>query len=368
MDSKVSFWNAVTLVVNTIAPTAFIVLPTIIVTYLGQDSPWAILLASGFGLLMATLIGIIIKHNEGVPFLEWVSKVSSPLLSTLLGLILLQYYLDGSASILRGFVNFLRDNVLFETPVAVMVITTLLVIAYMAHQGINTLSRVNSIVFLLYFIVLPIYWFGLQSHLDMHRLLPVFEHAVHEFVLGSMTPVTWFSEVAVLLFLAPYLKDYKQAGRIGRTGMVIISLLMLTNISEMIMTFGPSYIKASSYPGFVTLSVVHIGNFLENLDIFFISYWILSMYFKLGIFLFVSMECFKQTFRVKENQPYLLGLLLLIGAECMFTWKDPDKLATFNSEGRFPHMMLVNVCLPGLIYLYSLIAAKMKAKRKDTAS
>lgn len=368
MEPKISSWNAVILVVNAIVPTAFIVLPTIIMTYLDQDSPWAVLLAYAVGIAMAAIIGLIIKHNEGAPFLEWVSKVSSPIVATLLGLVLLHYYLDASSSILREFVNFLKDNVLFKTPILVLIIISLLIAAYMVHQGISTLSQVNSIIFMLYFIVLPIYWFGLKSYLDIHRLLPVFDHSYRELLLGSMTPVTWFSEVAILLFLAPYLKTPKHAGRIGRRALLIITALMTMNLSEMLMIFGANYVKATSYPGFISLSVVHIGNFLENLDILFISYWMLSIYFKLGIFLFVTLECFKQTFRVKEKEPYLLGILMVICAESLYTWKDPSKLTALNAEGRFPIMMLVNLILPALIYLYSLVAGKMKSRRKETPS
>lgn len=368
MDSKISSWNAVILVVNSIVPTAFIVLPTTIVTYLEQDSSWAILVACGTGIAMVAIIGAIIKRNDGAPFLEWVSKISSPIVSTLLGLILLQYYLDASSTILREFVNFLKDNVLFQTPVLVLIIISLLIAAYMVHQGITTLSLVNSLIFMLYFIVLPIYWFGLKNYLDIHRLLPAFDHSYRELLLGSVTPVTWFSEVAVLLFLAPYLKTPKQAGRIGRRALIIITVLMTMNLSEMIMIFGSSYIKTTSYPGFISLSVVHIGNFLENLDILFISYWMLSIYFKLGIFLFITLECFNQTFQVKQKEPYLIGILTVICAECLYTWEDPSKVTAFNTEGRFPIMMLVNLLLPLLIYLYSLIAGKMKSKRKETAS
>lgn len=368
MDSKISSWNAVLLIFNAIVPTAFIVLPTIIVTYLDQDSPWAVLFAYATGIGMAVIIGLIIKHNEGAPFLEWVSKVSSPVVSTLLGLVLLQYYLDASSSILREFVNFLKDNVLFQTPILVIIVISLLIAAYMVHQGITTLSQVNSMIFMLYFIVLPIYWFGLKNYLDIHRLLPVFDHSYRELLLGSMTPVTWYSEVAILLFLAPYLKNPKHAGRIGHRALLIITVLMTMNLSEMIMIFGSNYIKATSYPGFISLSVVHIGNFLENLDILFISYWMLSIYFKLGIFLFVTLECFKQTFRVKEKEPYLIGILMVIFAECLYTWKDPSKLTALNAEGRFPIMMLVNLILPTLIYLYSLMAGKIKSRRKETPS
>ncbi|MGG6314134.1 GerAB/ArcD/ProY family transporter [Paenibacillus macerans] len=367
MSRKIGNAQATMLVVNSILPTAIIVLPIIIGTYLEQDSPWAVVFSCGVGLLIAALIGTIVRNNHGAPFLEWVGKISSPIVATIVGLFLLQYYLDATASVLREFINFLKDNVLFETPVPVLVAVALLVVVYMAYRGIDVIAKVNSLIFFLYVIVVPFYMFGLKDYLDVHHLLPAFEHPFNLVVMSSLTPIGWLSEVSILLFLAPYLKNPEKARRIGSTGLILVSLLMLLNVVTTLMVFGPDYIEASSYPGFDAISVVHVGTFLENLDILFISYWILSVYLKLGIFLFGTFECFKQTFRVTEKGPYLIALMMVVCAECMHTWRDPTKLNMFNAEGRFPVFMLLNVFVPLSLYWYSLIN-KPKSKRKESPS
>ncbi|MNW35882.1 Spore germination protein YndE [compost metagenome] len=367
MIQKISTAQAAMLVFNAIVPTATVVLPIILGTYLEQDSPIGILFSACVGMAIAALIGSIIKYNQGAPFLEWIGKKSSRWLAIVLGIFLLQYYLDASAAIMREFVNFLKDNVLLQTPVFVLVGTSLLIIIYAVHKGIEAIARVNSILVLLHLLFLPLFMFGLGDYLNVHRLLPMFQHSFASVTLASLTPVAWMSEVSILLFLAPYLKSPDKARRIGWIGLLFVTVMMQIIMLTTLMTFGPEYLKSSTYPGFVTFDIIHFGNFWENLNIVFISYWILSVYMKLAMFLFATMECFKQTFRVRENGPYLIGLALIIAAECLFTWKQPAKLNEFNAQGRFPVYMLINVLIPLSIYLCCLVKRTV-AKRKGQAA
>lgn len=363
MNGKIGTTQAAMLVVNTILPTATIVLPVIITNYSEQDAPLAIIMSTLAGLIVAAIVGTAIRCSNGAPFLDWIRERSSPAVSVILGLLMLQFYLDTTATILREFVNFLKDNVLVNTPITVLVVLILLITIYMVREGIESIARVNSLVILLYFIFLPLYLFGLFSDLNVHNLLPMFDHTAAEITLASLTPTSWMSEVAVLLFLAPYLQYPQRARVIGWTGLLFVSVLMMFSLVSALMVFGPNFIKLSAYPGFSTVSIIRIGRFIENLDVLFISYWVLSIYLKFSIFLFVTVECFKQTFRVSSSRPFIGSLGLLIALECLFTWQSSAKLNLYNKEGRFTVFFLFNVLVPlGAILLHRF--RKSKAVRK----
>lgn len=367
MNGKIGTTQAAMLIVNTILPTATVVLPIIISTYAEQDAPMAIIMSTLAGLLIAAIVGTVIQNNNGAPFLDWVSEQSSPVVSTILGLLMLQFYLDTTATILREFVNFIKDNVLVETPVTILVFLILFITIYMVRQGIESIARVNTLVILLYFVFVPLYLFGLLSDLNVHNLLPMFDHNLAELTLASLTPTAWMSEVAVLLFLAPYLQYPKRARIIGWTGLLFVSALMMFSLISALMVFGPDYIKLSTYPGFSTVGIIRIGRFIEKLDILFISYWVLSIYLKFAIFLFVTVECFKQTFRVSSSRPFIGALGLLIALECLFTWQSSAKLNMYNKEGRFVVFFLFNVLVPlGAILLYRVHKSRSKRKGVET--
>ncbi|AIQ39591.1 endospore germination permease [Paenibacillus sp. FSL R5-0912] len=367
MNGKIGTTQAAMLVVNTILPTATVVLPIIITSYAEQDAPLSIIMSTLAGLLIAAIVGTVIRYSNGAPFLDWVGEKTSPVISTILGLLMLQFYLDTTATILREFVNFIKDNVLINTPVTVLVILILFITIYMVRQGIEAISRVNSLIILLYLFFAPLYLFGLLHDLNVHQLLPMFDHTLAELTLASLTPTAWMSEVAVLLFLAPYLQYPQRARVIGWTGLIFVAALMMFSLISALMVFGPQFIKLSAYPGFTTVGIVRIGRFIEKLDILFISYWVLSIYLKLAIFLFVTVECFKQTFRVSSSRPFIGALGLVIALECLFTWQNPAKLNQYNKEGRFLVFFLFNVLVPlGAVLLYRFQKSRSKRKGWET--
>lgn len=351
MNGKIGTIQAAMLIVNTILPTAIVVLPSIISNYAEQDAPLAIFLSTLVGLGIATLVGTVVRYTHGMPFLDWVRKRSSPAVAIILGLLMLQFYLDITSTILRVFINFIKDNVLMKTPATVLVILILLITVYMVRQGIEAIARVNSLVILLYIFFVPLFLFGLLGYIDIHRLLPIFDHSPAALTLASLSPVGWMSEVGVLLFLAPYLKSPQKARFIGWLGLLTFFLLMLLILVPTLMVLGPEYIKLTAYPGFSAAGIVRIGNSFERLDILFISFWVLSIYLKLAIFLFATVECFKQTFRVDTSRPFIGALGLLIALECLFTWKDSAMLNTYNREGRLLVFLLFNAALPLMLVI-----------------
>jgi len=362
LNGKIGTTQAAMLVVNTIAPTAFLVLPIIIGEVAEQDSPLAVLLTSLIGLAIAAIVGTVIVDNKGAPFLDWVREKCSPFIATILGLLLLQFYLDTTSTILREFVNFIKDNVLLDTPISVLTILILLITIYMVRQGIESIARINSIALLFNIFFIPIYLFGISQYMDIHRLLPIMDHSFSALTLSSLTPVTWVSEVGVLLFLAPYLQSPQKARVIGWYGLLTVAMLMMMVIVSSLMVFGPQFINAVAYPGFSAIGVIQLGRVLERMDILFISYWVMSIYLKMSIFLFATVECFKQTFQVKSSRPFIGALGLLVALESMYTWEDANKLSDYN-KSRFLVFILFNALVPLALILWNRMK-QLKSKKK----
>ncbi|AHV95991.1 GerAB/ArcD/ProY family transporter [Paenibacillus sabinae] len=364
MKGTIGTFQAVLLVVSAIFPTAIVVLPIIIGKYLEQDSPLAVIFSGLIGLGIAWLIGTIIKATGGEPFLGWAGRKISPIFAVVIGILLLQYYMDLTTNVLRVYVNFIKDNMLLNTPTAITAVIIMLVTLYMINRGIEAISRINSIVNLMLLMVIPLYLWGLTKHIDLHRLLPIFDHSAASLTLASLTPIGWMSEVSVLLFIAPYFKFPQKGTFIGVIGIGLVTLGMFVEILMTLAVFGPQYMKNIAYPIFSTISIIQVGRFIENLDVLFISYWTMSVYMKLAIFMFATVQCFKQTFHIRNDRPYIVALSIVIITECLYTWREPEKLNIFNEEGRIIIFLLFNILLPLGILIWTRIKEPV-IKRKE---
>ncbi|GGA46400.1 GerAB/ArcD/ProY family transporter [Paenibacillus physcomitrellae] len=368
MKQKIGTLQASFLIVNAIVPTAIVVLPSIISTRLEQEGPFSIVISAGLGILIVLLVADLIKKSNGTPYIEWISKVSSPFVATFMGALILGHFIEETAIVLRQSINFISENVLLKTPFAVILLVMMIVSIYITSQGIEVMARVSSILVLLYILPIPIYMSGVADFNQFSRLLPIFEHSPNDFILGSLGPANWVSEVSFLLYIAPYLKSPERSRSIGFLSLSFTCIIILIIYVPTLLAFGPEYIKVLNYPGYTYSRLVHLGHAFENLNILFVSYWLLVSYIKLSFFLFVTLECFKQTLRIKENQLfYLLALALIISLESYYTWDTPDHLYKNNLENQFPGFMLVNFIFPLIIYAMSNIR-QWKTRRKGFSS
>lgn len=360
MNQKIGSIQATMLIANTVLATAFSIIPAILGIRLEQDSLIGILLSSCVGLAIAFLIGTIVKQSQGIPLIQWIGQKSSPVLAFMFGFVLLVHYLVTTSIILREFINVIKDNVLNRTPLWLIAYVVIGVMVYMIRHGVEAVARINIFLVLFYLIYIPVYFVGLKDFIHFSYLLPFFEHSPSAYLLGMVTPVSWMSEVSVLLFLAPYLRSPEKARVIAWTATAITTVMMLVAMVLALSVFGTEVIKMLTYPDFEIAGIIQLGNFFSNLNILFYTVWILIGYIKLAVFLFVCLECFKQTFRVSSTSPFLLGLALIIVGECIFVWTDPKRLYTYGAEKRIFEFMVFNVLLPLMIYLLSLMGRKKK--------
>ncbi|ANS75899.1 hypothetical protein AWM70_15970 [Paenibacillus yonginensis] len=368
MKQKIGTLQASFLIVNAIVPTAIMVLPSIISTRLEQEGPFSIVISACFGVLLVFLIADLIKKSHRTPYIEWISKVSSPFVGALMGALIVGNFIEETAIVLRQSINFINENVLLNTPFAVILIIMVSIGIYITTQGIEVMARVSSILMLLYILPIPVYLSGVVDFNHFSRLLPIFEHSLNDYILSSLGPANWISEVSFLLYIAPYLKSPERSRSIGFLSLTFTCIIILIVYIPTLLAFGPEYIKVLNYPGVTYSKLVHLGRAFENLNILFVSYWLLVSYIKLSFFLFVTLECFKQTFRIKENQSYyLLALSLIIALESYYTWDTPAHLYKNNLENQFPGFMLFNVVFPLMVYVMSIIS-QLKTRRREISS
>ncbi|MNE40513.1 hypothetical protein D3C80_1345400 [compost metagenome] len=64
MNGKIGTGQAAMLVINTLLPTATVVLPVIISNYAEQDAPLSILLSTLAGLIVAAIVGTAIRKQR----------------------------------------------------------------------------------------------------------------------------------------------------------------------------------------------------------------------------------------------------------------------------------------------------------------
>ncbi|CAG7629830.1 Spore germination protein YndE [Paenibacillus solanacearum] len=364
MEQKISWFQGILLIMSTITPTAVLTVPSMVVHYSGQDAWISILVAVIAGVAFSLLIGAICRQNRNTVFLDWLKERLGAKLGTFIGILLTYYYFVTFLVIIREFVNFLAENVLTRTPVYILILLTITVVMYAVSMGIEVIARVNLIVMLLSLFILVGTVILLIKDIHPQYLLPVWDHSAARIMQGGIVPASWFSEVAVLLLLAPFMARPGDAGKAGIWGVALAGAELCIIVVVVVAAFGPRLVMYMSYPTFSLMGLIQITRYLERIDILFISIWICMMYLKMAIFMFGTFHCFVQTCRIRSGKPFLFALGLLAALSSLYTWPRTSDLAHFTSYPLSPYLLAFNVLLPLAIW-FSLYWRKPVSVRSD---
>ncbi|SFA92928.1 spore germination protein KB [Cohnella sp. OV330] len=365
MKEKITSFQVSALIMFTIAPTGILLVPGAITAFAKQNAWQSAVLGTLIGIGIAALIGYICNQNPGMPLMTWLERRFGRWACVLIGLFLARYYITVSVITLSEFSNFISDEVLHRTPQWLTMTIIMLVVLYAVGQGIETIVRVNMITFLVSALLIAAGSLLIVENMHAKPLLPLWEGSFAPVLKGSLLPASWLSEVAVLLLLAPYIKEKNSAIRTGVAGVALAGAAISATVAVSIATFGPKLVPLITYPGFFIVSVVEIGSLLERLEIVFISIWLLTMYLKLSVLMFGAAQCLIQTFRIRSERPFLLALGLFVVLNAICSWGNAADFYSFTVKAGFLDLLFSNVLLPALIAAGLLVTAKGTRRQRS---
>lgn len=364
MKEKITSFQVAALIMFTIAPTGILLLPGAITAFAKQSAWQSVALGTLIGIGIAALIGYICNQNPGMPLMNWLEKRLGRWACILIGLFLARYYITIAVISLSEFSNFISDEVLHRTPQWLTMTIIMLVVLYAVGQGIETIVRVNMITFLISVLLIAAGAILILKNMHAKPLLPLWEGSFTPVLKGSLLPASWLSEVAVLLLLAPYIRQKKSAIRTGIAGVALAGAAIAVTVAVTIATFGPRLVPLITYPGFLIVSVIEIGSLLERLEIVFISIWLLTMYLKLSVLMFGAVQCLVQTFHIRSERTFLFALGLFVVLNALCSWGNAADFYSYTVKTGFLDLLFSNALVPALIAIGLWVTAKGTRRRQ----
>lgn len=167
------------------------------------------------------------------------------------------------------------------------------------------------------------------------------------------------SEVALSLFLVPFIKDkasYKKA-LVHSTWITCAALLLLTVL--IIAVLGESLPPNIPYVSQFAAKTVTIGGFYERIETIVTIIWFIVIFYRLILTLFVSAYGCAELFGIKHYKGLLIPLALASIPLAMNVWDNPSVIAELN-EIWYLNVFFFNLLCPLLWYAASKIRSKLK--------
>jgi spore germination protein KB len=215
------------------------------------------------------------------------------LLNTFLGkLIVLFYFIHWfmqMSTFTRSTVEFHNVIMLHNTPMIVIILFILFLVTYAVYRGgITAVSRCAEIVGPIFMIWLYVQLFLNPQDMDLKRMLPIFADTGWMSIFkGTFYSVNYLVDPSVILMLFFFAENKQSASRAIFWGTGIAMLWGVVTTLVLLSVVGPSMAAELVAPVYSLTKFISILNFIQNIDAFYILLWLLGVFIKLAVYLFI---------------------------------------------------------------------------------
>ncbi|WZL73556.1 endospore germination permease [Clostridiaceae bacterium 35-E11] len=297
----------------TIIGIGILTLPRTLTEAVGPDG-WIVVVAGSFSsLLIGLLIVSLVKRFPKQTIVEFSADLVGKPIGTMLSVGFCVYFIIFSAIEARVFGEIAKMYLLFRTPIEVLIISLLLTAAYLVRSGIEPIARMAQIIFPIAILTALIVILPVLPDIDWSNLMPVFKTPIVK--LLKAIPIAFFSFAGleiILLFGAYVIDPKKMPNSIYLTiGLVAATYIFVTMV--VVARFGLVESTHIIWPTLEIFKTIDIpGAFIENIQIYVISIWILSVFMTLVAFYFGASLTLSRILKSKEQNYFVLPLLLII--------------------------------------------------------
>lgn len=220
--------------------------------------------------------------------LEFSESLIGKYLTRAVSLILAIYFIVVVSIQVRNTSSAVKQFLLFNTPLEIIIMTMLLVCAISVSYGIVSISRICfsysilTISALLIILLLSLRYFNIEN------LYPIFSNSMGRILSTAFSLGYDYLGFEVLLFLTPLLVSAKDATKVTVSSMITITLLYILTTAISFGEFGLTPNQYIVYPVATLSKAVFITGFAERIDLLFMTFWILASFVSIIVIWFIA--------------------------------------------------------------------------------
>ncbi|MUG87136.1 endospore germination permease [Paenibacillus timonensis] len=254
-----------------------------------QDCWISILLG---GIIMMAVTGVMLRvcmQNQGKTLVAFMKDLMGTVLGKALVTIYFLLWFMQMFTIARGMTEFQNLVMLHRTPMSVILLFMLFLVAYAVYRGgITAVSRCAEVIGPIFVFILFVQLFLNPQDMDFKRVLPIYaDSGWFHIVKGAFKAYSYMVDPSIILMLFFFVEIKRTAARAILWGTAIPILWGVLAALVLISVTGPVIGAELITPVYTISKFVSILNFVQNIDAFFIPLWLLGAFIKLAVGLFV---------------------------------------------------------------------------------
>lgn len=239
----------------------------------GDQSSWIASLFSGaFMILFVFVLWWLIKQNRN--FYQHLEYSFGTNFSKFIGIIYVIWGVLLTSVQMRYYAQRVASTIYTEIEMDIFAIIMVGIIVYSLRKGISVIARMNELLLPMIIVVSVALLAFLTPDIETKVLVPIYDWKslthVAIFNLGS------FGYLTFVVFFLDEINDHEKFKKQTICGIIAVTLFTMWLFITVIGTLGPHIIEKLPYPFFSVVKQISLGEFLQHIEAFVITLWILS--------------------------------------------------------------------------------------------
>lgn len=326
----------------------------------GRDAWIAVAFAMLFTIPVYSIYGRIVSLFPGEGLFEIIILVFGKIIGKIIVLLFSGYVFFLGVLVIRDFTEFIKIVTLHNTPQFIIAFFFILLSIWASKSGIEVIGRWIAAVLPLILVAIFVVSVLLIPYIDLDNIKPILEDGIAPVLMPAFSVFSFpFTEVVAVLIVFGNLGKRDSPYKVLFWSLLIGGITILLVTLRSILTLGESNMSVLYFASYASVRLIHIGDFLERIEISVVIVFMLGGFVKISICL---LAVCRGVARVMSFQKYRqivapIGLMMLLfsifvfsSATEMFDWTE-----NYYSYYAFPY----EVFFPVIIW----IGAEIKAQK-----
>ncbi|MCW3792675.1 spore germination protein [Paenibacillus sp. LS1] len=253
-----------------------------------QDAWISIILAALAGFFLLLLHLQIFKMDEKQDLFDIYISSFGKVIGGSIAFLYIGYFFYESIRVVRDLGEIVSVTLLNRTPISVVLLVTLTVIAFVAHYGPRVFFRFCGVfLYVILFAYFTVFTLICISGLpQLSFMLPVMENGFNPILQTAFPDLLTFPFGQTILFLTlfKYATDQNKIKKTLLWSYTLVSILLLIINQVVLLVLGPQLATLATYPLYTVVQLIQVGHAVERSDVFFTLILFIGLFIKINLY------------------------------------------------------------------------------------
>ncbi len=326
----------------------------------GDQASWMAPIFSGlFMLLFMLVLWSLIKDNRN--FYQHLEYSFGSKISKIIGVLYIIWGILLTSIQMRYYSQRVASTIYTEIGMDIFVIILVGICVYSLRKGISVLARMNELLLPVITVVAVAMLALLTPDIQTKVLVPVndWRSLVHVSVFNLAS----FGYLSFVLFFVDEINERETFKKHAIISTIAVTLFSVWLFITVIGTLGPHIIEKLPYPFFAVVKQISLGEFLQHIEAFVITLWILSDVVLISVIGAATVKLYGSVTQSKDVREFNLPFFALCATLVTIMGRNNHELEVLSEKLFIPLNLLFLFIIPFVVFVIGKIKQKIIASR-----